>query len=87
MPTELWDRNENINLFPILRNDEQIQPKESHKKVSFNLPGDEDSDGEDMEEIFGGKATSLGKFESKSSFEKRQEKVKTKLLDCELVFS
>lgn len=64
-------------------NDEQIQPKESHKKVSFNLPGDEDSDGEDMEEIFGGKATSLGKFESKSSFEKRQEKMSEKITELE----
>lgn len=50
--------------------DEDSRP--SRKKVTFNFSGDEDSEGEDMEDIFGGKTA---KSESKSSFEKRQEKV------------
>lgn len=52
--------------------------KASQKKVTFDLSGDEDSEGEDMEEILGGKASSSEKSEVKSSYEKRQEKV-TKL--------
>lgn len=49
--------------------------KASHKKVTFDLSGDDESEGEDMEDIFGGKTPSSEKSESKSSFEKRQEKV------------
>uniref|UniRef100_A0A672ZTI0 U3 small nucleolar ribonucleoprotein protein MPP10 n=1 Tax=Sphaeramia orbicularis TaxID=375764 RepID=A0A672ZTI0_9TELE len=60
-------------------NEEQIESKESHKKVTFDLSGDEDSEGEDMEEIFGGKTPSAVKSESKSSFEKRQEKMSEKI--------
>lgn len=51
------------------------ETKASNKKVTFNLSGDEDSEGEDMEDIFGGKTPSSAKSKSKSSFEKRQEKV------------
>lgn len=57
------------------RDEERSRSKASHKKVTFNLSGDEDSEGEAMEEIFGGKSSSSAKSESKSSFEKRQEKV------------
>ncbi len=60
---------------PFARDEERSQSKASHKKVTFNLSGDEDSEGEDMEDIFGGKSPSSAKTESKSSFEKRQEKV------------
>ncbi|KAL7405793.1 hypothetical protein ABVT39_007270 [Epinephelus coioides] len=63
--------------------DERTQSKASHKKVTFNLSGDEDSEGEDMEEIFGGKAQSSAKSESKSSFEKRQEKMSEKIEELE----
>ncbi|KAM9410476.1 U3 small nucleolar ribonucleoprotein MPP10 [Pholidichthys leucotaenia] len=57
--------------------------KSSHKKVTFNLSGDEDSEGEDVEDIFGGKAKSTEKSESKSSFEKRQEKMSQKIEELE----
>lgn len=60
---------------PFARDEDGSQSKSSHKKVTFNLSGDEDSEGEDMEDIFGGKSTSTAKPEAKSSFEKRQEKV------------
>ncbi|XP_061566150.1 U3 small nucleolar ribonucleoprotein protein MPP10-like [Cololabis saira] len=57
--------------------------KSSHKKVTFNLSGDEDSEGEDMEDIFGGKAPTTDKSEVKSSFEKRQEKMSQKIEELE----
>lgn len=47
----------------------------SHKKVTFKLSKDEDSEGEDIVDIFGGKTPHSEKSESKSSFEKRQDKV------------
>lgn len=62
---------------------ERSQSKASHKKVTFNLSGDEDSEGEDVEEIFGGKTPSSAKPESKSSFEKRQEKMSEKIKELE----
>ena len=49
--------------------------KPPRKKVAFNLSGDEDSEGEAVEDIFGGKSQNSEKSESKSSFEKRQDKV------------
>lgn len=63
--------------------DEQMRPKDKQKKVTFNLSGDEDSEGEDMEEIFGGKSSSSAKSESKSPFEKRQEKMSEKISELE----
>lgn len=51
--------------------------KASNKKVSFNLPEEEDSEGEDIRDILGGKSQSTIS-EAKSSFEKRQEKVNSK---------
>lgn len=50
--------------------------KASNKKVSFNLP-EEESEGEDIRDILGGKSQSTIS-EAKSSFEKRQEKVNSK---------
>lgn len=55
------------------RDEDLSQSKAALKKVSFNLSGDEDSEGEEMDDIFGGK--NKAKSESMSSFEKRQEKV------------
>ncbi|XP_040889170.1 U3 small nucleolar ribonucleoprotein protein MPP10 [Toxotes jaculatrix] len=63
--------------------EERSHSKASHKKVTFNLSGDEESEGEDMEDIFGGKASSSAKSESKSSFEKRQEKMSQKIEELE----
>ncbi|XP_044062227.1 U3 small nucleolar ribonucleoprotein protein MPP10 [Siniperca chuatsi] len=63
--------------------DEDEESKASRKKVTFNLSGDEDSEGEDMEDIFGGKTPSSTKSESKSSFEKRQEKMTEKIEELE----
>ncbi|GLD67602.1 U3 small nucleolar ribonucleoprotein protein MPP10, partial [Lates japonicus] len=63
--------------------EERGQSKASQKKVTFNLSGDEDSEGEDMEDIFGGKSPSSAKSEAKSSFEKRQEKMSQKIEELE----
>ncbi|XP_023280170.1 U3 small nucleolar ribonucleoprotein protein MPP10 [Seriola lalandi dorsalis] len=63
--------------------EEGTQSKASGKKVTFDLSGDEDSEGEDMEDIFGGKTSSSAKSESKSSFEKRQEKMSEKIEELE----
>ncbi|KAK5874076.1 hypothetical protein PBY51_019054 [Eleginops maclovinus] len=63
--------------------EEGNQLKASHKKVTFNLSGDEDSEGEDVVDIFGGKSPSSAKIESKSSFEKRQDKMSEKIDELE----
>ncbi|XP_070683687.1 U3 small nucleolar ribonucleoprotein protein MPP10 [Pempheris klunzingeri] len=63
--------------------EERGQSKASHKKVTFNLSEDEGSEGEDMEDIFGGKSRSSANSESKSSFEKRQEKMSQKIEELE----
>lgn len=60
--------------------EETSRSKASSKKVSFNLPEqeeEEDSEGEDIGDILGGKSQSKIS-ETKSSFEKRQEKVNSK---------
>ncbi|KAM7406036.1 hypothetical protein PAMP_000440 [Pampus punctatissimus] len=63
--------------------EDMSQSKGALKKVTFNLSGDEDSEGEDIEDIFGGKTPSATKSESKSSFEKRQEKMSEKIEELE----
>uniref|UniRef100_A0A1A8CBS4 U3 small nucleolar ribonucleoprotein protein MPP10 n=1 Tax=Nothobranchius kadleci TaxID=1051664 RepID=A0A1A8CBS4_NOTKA len=63
--------------------EQESRSKAAHKKVTFDLSGEESSEGEDMEEIFGGKASSSEKSELKSSFEKRQEKMSQKIQDLE----
>uniref|UniRef100_A0A672Q685 U3 small nucleolar ribonucleoprotein protein MPP10 n=1 Tax=Sinocyclocheilus grahami TaxID=75366 RepID=A0A672Q685_SINGR len=52
------------------------------RKVTFDVP-DDDSEGEDVEAILGGKAKNMPKPESKSSFEKRQEKMAKKIEELE----
>ncbi|XP_057187092.1 U3 small nucleolar ribonucleoprotein protein MPP10 isoform X2 [Triplophysa rosa] len=51
------------------------------RKVTFDLP--DESEGEDVEDILGGKAKNTPKPESKSSFEKRQEKMAQKIEELE----
>ncbi|KAL3993074.1 ADP-ribosyltransferase 5 [Sarotherodon galilaeus] len=65
--------------------EERGQSRSSHKKVTFNLSDDEDSEGEDVEDILGGKAKGSAKSEAKSSFEKRQEKMSQKIEELEKV--
>lgn len=73
---QFWFGMINLDLFGVSfdRDEERSQSKASGKKVTFDLSGDEDSEGEDIEDIFGGKSQT-SKSESKSSFEKRQQKV------------
>uniref|UniRef100_A0A3Q4MXH4 U3 small nucleolar ribonucleoprotein protein MPP10 n=1 Tax=Neolamprologus brichardi TaxID=32507 RepID=A0A3Q4MXH4_NEOBR len=63
--------------------EERGRSRSSHKKVTFNLSDDEDSEGEDVEDILGGKAKGSAKSEAKSSFEKRQEKMSQKIEELE----
>ncbi|KAF0043119.1 hypothetical protein F2P81_004456 [Scophthalmus maximus] len=54
--------------------DSEPAKADDQSDVAFKLPGEDESEGEDMEDIFGGKTPSAAKSESKSSFEKRQDK-------------
>ncbi|XP_030621485.1 U3 small nucleolar ribonucleoprotein MPP10 [Chanos chanos] len=51
--------------------------RDALRRVTFDLP--EDSEGEDLEEIFGGKSKNASNVENKSPFEKRQEKMAEKI--------
>ncbi|XP_034047872.1 U3 small nucleolar ribonucleoprotein protein MPP10 [Thalassophryne amazonica] len=64
------------------KDEQRGQSTMANKRVTFNLSGEDDSEGEDMEDIFGGKPLS-SKDESKSSFEKRQEKMSQKIKELE----
>lgn len=55
------------------RDDMGDRARDALRKVTFDLP--DESEGEDVEDILGGKAKNLLQPEVKSSFEKRQEKV------------
>lgn len=58
------------------RHEKIAESKSSSKKVTFHLSdNDEESEGEDVEQILGGKKQRAPQSEAKSSFEKRQEKV------------
>ncbi|KAJ8343516.1 hypothetical protein SKAU_G00308450 [Synaphobranchus kaupii] len=59
--------------------EESPQAKGASKKVTFDLS--DDSEGEDMEEIFGGKRAEIP--EIKSSFQKREEKMAEKIQQLE----
>uniref|UniRef100_A0A8C9TIQ9 U3 small nucleolar ribonucleoprotein protein MPP10 n=1 Tax=Scleropages formosus TaxID=113540 RepID=A0A8C9TIQ9_SCLFO len=61
--------------------EESQQAKEALKRVTFDLPND--SEGEDAEEILGGKKKTGEMLEAKSSFEKRQEKMAEKIQELE----
>ncbi|XP_073762284.1 U3 small nucleolar ribonucleoprotein protein MPP10 isoform X1 [Danio rerio] len=55
--------------------------RDGSRRVTFDLP--DDSEGEDVEDILGGKAKDVPKPESKSSFEKRQEKMVKQIEELE----
>ncbi|XP_041074933.1 U3 small nucleolar ribonucleoprotein protein MPP10-like isoform X2 [Polyodon spathula] len=65
----------------MLENVESRQAKEALKKVTFDLS--EDSEGEDVSDILGGKWKEPEKPGPKSSFEKRQEKMAEKIQELE----
>ncbi|KAK2913801.1 hypothetical protein Q8A67_002200 [Cirrhinus molitorella] len=67
---------ENMN-----EDDMSYRERNDSRKVTFNLP--DDSEGEDVEDILGGKNQNAPKPESKSSFEKRQEKMAKKIEELE----
>ncbi|XP_076148047.1 U3 small nucleolar ribonucleoprotein MPP10 [Alosa pseudoharengus] len=61
-----------------INDEESRQARDALKRVTFDLP--EESEGEDMEDIFGGKSKSS---DSKSSFEKRQDKMAERISELE----
>ncbi|XP_077084723.1 U3 small nucleolar ribonucleoprotein MPP10 [Siphateles boraxobius] len=61
--------------------DFDMEARDNLRKVTFDLP--DESEGEDVEDILGGKAKNLLKPEVKSSFEKRQEKMKKQIEELE----
>lgn len=81
----IWLRFEGIILFLVLvkanailsalcRGDAESQKaRDALRKVTFDLASE--SEGEDVEDILGGKSKDVTKSETKSMFEKRQEKV------------
>ncbi|XP_029623075.1 U3 small nucleolar ribonucleoprotein protein MPP10 [Salmo trutta] len=78
------DEEEDEENEDFVEDEECRQAKEALKRVTFNLPGEsDDSEGEDMADIFGGKSQNATKPESKSSFEKRQDKMAEKIQDLE----
>ncbi|XP_017541432.1 U3 small nucleolar ribonucleoprotein protein MPP10 [Pygocentrus nattereri] len=62
---------------------ESQKARDALRKVTFDLPSD--SEGEDVEDVLGGKPKHAAKGDSKSSFEKRQEKMAEKIGELEKV--
>ncbi|XP_038825540.1 U3 small nucleolar ribonucleoprotein protein MPP10-like [Salvelinus namaycush] len=78
------DNDEEEENEDFVEDEECRQAKEALKRVTFNLPAEsDDSEGEDMADIFGGKSQNATKPEPKSSFEKRQDKMAEKIQDLE----
>ncbi|XP_015198790.2 U3 small nucleolar ribonucleoprotein protein MPP10 [Lepisosteus oculatus] len=75
------DMEEEEDMDEIEDNEESRQAKEAFKRVTFNLS--DDSEGEEVESILGGKQPSSEKAEPKSSFEKRQEKMAQRIRELE----
>lgn len=82
----MWENQICFLILPFVSDEDTSWPKASTKKVSFNLPEEEeeeedseeeDSEREDDRDILGGKSHSTIS-EAHSSFEKRQEKVNSK---------
>ncbi|KAF5895631.1 U3 small nucleolar ribonucleoprotein MPP10-like, partial [Clarias magur] len=60
---------------------ESQKARDALRKVTFDLPSE--SEGEDVEDILGGKSKNISKTDVKSAFEKRQEKMKEKISELE----
>ncbi|XP_049327267.1 U3 small nucleolar ribonucleoprotein protein MPP10 [Astyanax mexicanus] len=60
---------------------ESQKARDALRKVSFDLPSE--SEGEDVEDILGGKKKNAAQSESKSTYEKRQEKMAEKIGELE----
>ncbi|KAG7315252.1 hypothetical protein KOW79_021340 [Hemibagrus wyckioides] len=60
---------------------ESQKARDALRKVTFDLPSE--SEGEDVEDILGGKSTNVTKPDTKSAFEKRQEKMSEKISELE----
>ncbi|KAK3510101.1 hypothetical protein QTP70_026714 [Hemibagrus guttatus] len=60
---------------------ESQNARDALRKVTFDLPSE--SEGEDVEDILGGKSTNVTKPDTKSAFEKRQEKMAVKISELE----
>ncbi|XP_072527162.1 U3 small nucleolar ribonucleoprotein protein MPP10 [Salminus brasiliensis] len=60
---------------------ESQKARDALRKVTFDLPSD--SEGEDVEDILGGKPKNAAKAEIKSTYEKRQEKMAEKIEEME----
>lgn len=79
---DVWEENIWLNMVKsdmfcvsCVRHEKIAESKSSSKKVTFHLSDDEESEGEDVEDILGGKSQFAPQPEAKSTFEKRQEKV------------
>ncbi|MCI4393191.1 hypothetical protein PGIGA_G00154500 [Pangasianodon gigas] len=60
---------------------ESQKARDALRKVTFDLPSE--SEGEDVEDILGGKSKNATKPDTKSTFEKRQEKMAEKITELE----
>ncbi|KAB5526009.1 hypothetical protein PHYPO_G00146750 [Pangasianodon hypophthalmus] len=60
---------------------ESQKARDALRKVTFDLPSE--SEGEDVEDILGGKSKNATKPDTKSAFEKRQEKMAEKITELE----
>ncbi|XP_056100116.1 U3 small nucleolar ribonucleoprotein protein MPP10 [Rhinichthys klamathensis goyatoka] len=67
--------------FEMEEDDMDDRARDALRKVTFDLP--DESEGEEVEDILGGKAKNLLKPEVKSSFEKRQEKMQKHIEELE----
>ncbi|XP_043934482.1 U3 small nucleolar ribonucleoprotein protein MPP10 [Protopterus annectens] len=76
---EMEDEDSDEDYYAMEETKEGRKEKEAFKRVAFDLS--DDSEGEDVEEILGGKKAT--ESEKKSSFEKRQEKMSEKIKELE----
>ncbi|XP_048040297.1 U3 small nucleolar ribonucleoprotein protein MPP10 [Megalobrama amblycephala] len=67
--------------FDMEEDDMGDRARDALRKVTFDLP--DENEGEDVEDVLGGKVKNVPKHELKSSFEKRQEKMKKQIEELE----